>query len=174
MVRHSLKTTTLRTNAARRILSGSPSAAQNDIYKGGYRWFVVHPQAVQYDERGLILALHQDSQAAKPSPQLNRRQTTSYGYQSDTYVEHVSGLYRAYTNYRQARHADELSLVPAHYEFAYPMRRLCQRLGKSYDEAERLMRLIIALHDVGKLNKPGKLGRGPGRPTTLRRSGCPA
>ncbi|MCS6837189.1 MAG: CRISPR-associated helicase Cas3' [Anaerolineae bacterium] len=131
-----------------------PIRSSSDIYRGGYLWFVVHPQAVQYDERGLILAPSQVGQAAKPSPQMSQRTTASYSYQSDTYVEHIGGLYRAYTNYRQARYADELSRVPALYEFAYPMRRLCQRLGKSYDEAERLMRLIIALHDVGKLNKP--------------------
>lgn len=45
-------------------------------------------------------------------------------------------------------------ISPLRAEITFPLRCLCERLGRDVEQAERLLRLTLALHDVGKLNGP--------------------
>jgi CRISPR-associated endonuclease/helicase Cas3 len=122
-----------------------------EIYRGRYVWFVLNPALVQYDARGLLLEAPASEAKAKPSPEVDKAHRESSGYVADTYVQHITGLYLAYMQTRHAYGHLYLALYP---DFSYAMQRLCRRTGKDYARVETLMRLIIALHDLGKLNQP--------------------
>lgn len=118
-----------------------------EVYSGRYIWFVLNPALVAYDARGLVLQVADSDENARISPEQERKTPDYTGYTADTYVQHITGLMQAYTSARYP-------YQPLHADFAYAMRRLCERTGKDYAVAEYLMRLIIALHDLGKLNRP--------------------
>jgi hypothetical protein len=124
-----------------------PIREAGEIYSGRYIWFVLNPALVQYDQRGLILQPPDSDCTARISPELDKASQDFNGYAADTYVQHITGLMHAYTLPRYP-------YQPMQPDFMYTMQQLCKRFGKDYVVAERLMRLIIALHDLGKLNKP--------------------
>ncbi len=87
---------------------------------------------------------------ATPSPKSKARPWERFAYQSERYHEHINGLYHAYTQPLTGRTPPYIKLQD---ELAYPLRRLCQQLGKDAEHGEMLMRLMLALHDIGKLNQ---------------------
>lgn len=135
-----------------------------EVYQAGYSWFVAHPQAIAYDD-AFGLRLEPAEQPAPESPELMGSGYMREPYIADRYHEHISGLWYAYTRPfepllsfsvqegYQFRRGDKL-YMPLRDEIAYGLRRLCERVGKDPDHAERLIRLVLAVHDVGKLNRP--------------------
>jgi CRISPR-associated endonuclease/helicase Cas3 len=121
-----------------------------DIYQ--YRWFVLHSKVVQYTkDGGLLLEYQEDAPPADISPEGTKQQGESISYTADLYEEHIQGLYQAYT---LPYHSKDKSYTPLRDEFVYPLYRLCKKMNKAPEDGEKIMRLIIALHDVGKLNQP--------------------
>ena len=125
---------------------------KDEIYKT-YRWFVAHPKTIGYN---IHIGLHLDgvngvSNVDEIEPDRSSKKGYFEGYTADLYHEHIAGLYGAYTNYDNR--PDKLH-PPLRDEFLYPLHQLCKALGKDPNLGERLMRLTIALHDVGKLNVP--------------------
>ncbi|MCC6800490.1 MAG: CRISPR-associated helicase Cas3' [Anaerolineae bacterium] len=149
------------------------NAREIDEYTTEYAWepvrekseifanwrFVAHPHAVTYTpELGLIL--QPGNVPATPSPDAPEKPWDQPVYEAERFYEHINGLQLAYTSQRTiskrvsngqfAKH----TLSPLCAEVDYPLRRLCARLGRDVEQAERLLRLTLALHDVGKLNTP--------------------
>lgn len=60
------------------------------------------------------------------------------GYQKDTYEEHIEAMIDIYNDLK--------------YQFEYPLRKLCKKLNLEIN-IDELVKLIIILHDYGKLNK---------------------
>ena len=124
--------------------------SEQEIY--GLRWFAVHQTAVSYTP---LLGLHfvPSSQPAPTSPSKKiSGDNKPFAYAAERYQDHVGGLLCAF-NYPY-QHADPNEAhTPLRQEAIYPLRRLCAQYGLDPDLAERLLRLTLALHDVGKLNQ---------------------
>jgi CRISPR-associated endonuclease/helicase Cas3 len=140
--------------AGQRVFTWTPLRAPSDVYK--FWRFAAHPEAVAYSaEFGLLLAQNSATRSANPaesiSPEVPPRSYERIAYQAERYHEHITGLLLAYQFPLTYRGQD---YSPLRDEVAYPLRRLCARLGRDAEFAERLMRLTLALHDVGKLNAP--------------------
>jgi CRISPR-associated endonuclease/helicase Cas3 len=123
-----------------------------EIYRN-YRWFVAHTDVIGYTNE---IGLRFDSAigvTGLDDTDSDRKSNTRHfeGYIADRYHEHIAGLYHAYMI---GDGRDEQIKPPLRDEFIYPLHRLCEALGKNAEMGERLMRLTIALHDVGKLNRP--------------------
>ncbi len=122
------------------------------------RMLVAHPQAVTYTA-DLGLMLSPGSTPAKESPVSPRRDVEKIAYEAERYHEHLNGLQLAYTMRRTAEkriggESRERAYTPLHDEVLYPLRGLCARVDADFAQTERLLRLTLALHDVGKLNLP--------------------
>jgi CRISPR-associated endonuclease/helicase Cas3 len=123
-----------------------PITKTDDIYR--YRWFVVHPQVLDYTpESGLRFRLPDLAHPAVSSPMGAKAPYEYKPYVADIYVQHLTGLYQAYVR----EHGGQIRLKQ---EAAYGLVRLCEQLGYPAESVERLLRLTLALHDVGKLNRP--------------------
>ncbi|NUQ05478.1 MAG: CRISPR-associated helicase Cas3' [Anaerolineae bacterium] len=122
---------------------------ERDIFEGGYAWFAVDPIVVSYDRNTGLRFLPGD-QPAQPSPVAEERQHERIAYVADTYVQHVSGLYYAYSRSQSIRGQARPALSD---EFIYPLQVLCNTYGEDPVQGERMMRLTLALHDVGKLHR---------------------
>lgn len=123
----------------------------NEVYE---KWqFAVHPYAVTYNrEIGLLLqAGYKD--IALPEGGHRQKPFVTYMLQAERYHEHILGLYYSYTRSAQKKSARHQTYLPLRTETAYSLRQLCAVCGKTYDDAERYLRLTLALHDVGKLNR---------------------
>ena len=135
----------------------APVRGKEEVFKN---WrFVAHPCAVTYTpELGLVLQPGEGP--AKPSPDAPEKPWDRVAYAAERYHEHIAGLQLAYTlprptSKRQSDGSTREHLISALFaEVAYPLHRLCERLGRDSEQAERLLRLTLALHDVGKLNTP--------------------
>jgi CRISPR-associated endonuclease/helicase Cas3 len=122
-----------------------PIRTAQEIYD--YRWFVAHPQVLDYTvQAGLRFRLPHLDQPAIISPIGAKKSYEYKPYVGDTYIQHLSGLYLAYTNEFGAHAA-------LRKEALYGLTALCKQMGIPPEEGERLLRLTLALHDVGKLNK---------------------
>lgn len=134
-----------------------PIREKSEIFK---HWrFVAHPNAVTYTpELGLIL--EPGDAPAKPSPDAPEKPWDRPTYEAERFYEHIHGLQLAYTSQHtiSKRMSNgqfvQQTFTPLCDEIAYPLHRLCERLGRDVGQAERLLRLTLALHDVGKLNVP--------------------
>lgn len=105
--------------------------------------FVValHPALVQYSATlGLILV--PNAAPADPSPPAAKKQgREEYGpLQRESYAEHIRGLYLFYVHKQRDR-------------TAAVQRRLEQRFGLESGTLERAIRLMFAVHDLGKLDQ---------------------
>ncbi len=127
-----------------------PLREAGKVYDPAYRWFVIHPEAAHYDPY-LGLRLVQSGKPAERSHVIEKPARERQPFIADRYHEHITGLYQAYTlPYETGRKPH----VPLKHEFLYPLRRLCEITGQDWQTGERLLRLALALHDVGKLNLP--------------------
>lgn len=95
--------------------------------------FAVHPALVAYDAaQGFRLGVPGDGGYRSPLAR-RRRGDPEYSYDLESYAQHVAAMGRTY----EERFRDRLAWVAA-------------RSGKG-DLLDRAMRLVLALHDVGKL-----------------------
>ena len=121
---------------------------KSEIYSGYH--FVAHPNVVTYTpETGLLL--QPGDTPAELSPPIPPRPYERIEYHAERYHEHIAGLKYAY-QWPHPNHPEYGNGL--HSEIQYPLRQLCARLNLDIAQAERLLRLTLALHDVGKLNKP--------------------
>ena len=126
---------------------------EDEIYEDRWR-FVAHPEAVQYDaEVGLVMAPVDPNNlpTLEESPKKPRESWDYALYRAERYHEHIAGLYWAFTRPVTIEDTHRLAL---RNEFIYPLGRLCAALNLDPADGERLMRIVLALHDVGKLNRP--------------------
>ncbi len=102
----------------------------------------VNPRLASYDPiRGLRL---EPSDGAYRSPELPRRPRPAYGsYRLESYVEHTTRMVRIY----ERRFRDRLAWV------ARRLPELATFRGLSPELLERAVRLVLVLHDLGKLDR---------------------
>jgi CRISPR-associated endonuclease/helicase Cas3 len=116
-----------------------------DLYK--YRWFVAHPQIITYTAAGgLRFRVPKADHSATPSPEGRARSYEYKPYVADTYVQHLNGLRLAYER-------DDGGQISLKREAAHGLARLCDQAQRPFEQIEQLLRLTLALHDVGKLNQ---------------------
>lgn len=134
----------------------------NSVKTGVYSYhqFVVHPDAISYTpEMGLRLEANDvpSDHAEMISPEVPPRAYERPQYHAERYHEHITGLNFAYTKSIRLNQLDyagkhhDRDYAPLKDEVLYPLRRLC---GDDFEKVETLLRLTLALHDVGKLNHP--------------------
>jgi CRISPR-associated endonuclease/helicase Cas3 len=135
-----------------------PIREKDDVYSKSNWQFVAHPNAISYSaEIGLELTPGSDFEGI--SPLLPERPWDRLMYHAERYHEHIAGLWWAYTmpitvSVKTSRgHYEERYRRALRDEFLYPLQRLCEQYGWDVETGERLMRLVLALHDVGKLNR---------------------
>lgn len=108
---------------------------------GAHAIIALNPALVQYsDALGLILA--PGAAPADESPQAARKGgREEYGpIRRESYAEHIAGLYHFYLRHQRDR-------------TAAARRRLEQRFGMSDGALDRAIRLMFAVHDLGKLDQ---------------------
>jgi len=116
-----------------------------------YIRFVAHSNAIGYDPTIGLEWLNVSGKPALESPNVEKSTTwRSYSYSADTYVQHIKGLFDAYT-----RPLVNKDCRPLRHDYSYALNRLAQQLdlNTTIDDIDRYLRLTIALHDVGKLNQ---------------------
>lgn len=134
-----------------RFIQWQPLHTSNEVYQTSYRAFAVHPLVVGYSSHtGLRLA--PDVEAAPGSPPAPPKPFERIHYEAERYHEHLIGLRDAYT---KPLSLDNRSYTCLRDDAAYALKRLCADSGKGNPaDVERLLRLTLALHDLGKLNRP--------------------
>ncbi len=138
------------TSGGKTIYKWTPLHDASEVYSSQLWRFTVHPDAVSYTtESGL--ELFPGDHPAQISPKVKARHWERPRYEAERYHEHIAGLYWAYTLPINDQGSQRTGLKE---EVLYPLRRLCQRFRLDFVQAERLLRLVLALHDVGKLNQP--------------------
>lgn len=100
--------------------------------------FAVHPALVSYDPHtGFRLGEVSDGRYRSPESPVRRNRWEGHTYDLESYTQHIVAMNRAF----EQRFCDRLAWVIA---------RMKAR-GKSGGHLERAIRLVLALHDVGKL-----------------------
>lgn len=110
----------------------------------------IHPAIAQYSfERGIAFELSDGGYDLRQRDRKKKRE--SYSYTSETYAEHVAGLYKAYRTSIQDQSAG-VTRPPLLDEIAFAVQRLERQLNLSPGSLDRVLRAIFACHDLGKLN----------------------
>lgn len=109
---------------------------------GGVDLIIINPAVVRYDsENGLSIEAG-DAQFASPiavkSAEEQKRDRHSYSY--ETYEQHIEKLFRVHRRDLQPQQA-------------YAEQRLEQRMNLPRGTIDRALRLVFAIHDVGKLHE---------------------
>ncbi len=117
------------------------AAHKSDLYRFGYL-VALNPALVRYSaEQGFELL---PGEAPAPtSPRLNPKGGGRNEYpplRAETYAEHIAGLYRVYAQGQ-------------HDRTAAARRRLERRFGLEEGLLDRAIRLMFAVHDLGKLDR---------------------
>ncbi len=118
-------------------------------------FFAVHPRLVTYDaERGFRLAEPSDGTYRSPEAARRGKEGGEYGYELESYVDHVRRMRRALEGERP------LFGEPVGGQLQRRLAWVAHRFDALEDDwhvpAERLeqaAQLVLALHDVGKLEK---------------------
>jgi hypothetical protein len=121
------------------IDAAAAKADRSSLWTTGYL-VALHPALVQYSaELGLILA--PGEQAADESPYAEKQTgRETYGpIRHESYAEHIQGLYTFYLRSQRER-------------TAAARHKLEQQLGLPGGALERAIRLMFAVHDLGKLD----------------------
>jgi CRISPR-associated endonuclease/helicase Cas3 len=117
--------------------------------------FAVHPCLVAYDaERGFRLAEAGDGAYRSPEAVRRGKPRGEYGYELESYVDHVRRMRRVF----EGQHPPFGEPVGGELKrrLAWVARRFGESEGDWHMPTERLeqaVRLVLALHDVGKLEK---------------------
>ena len=131
-----------------------------------YRWYqlqeskevyqsaiiAVHPSLARYDEEiGFRFELSNTDHDLHRRPGKPRQ--PNYSYHRETYAEHVSGLYRAYSQALPDLRTNQMRLSLAD-EIAHTVSRLenNQTWQLPTGTTDYLLRTLFACHDLGKLN----------------------
>jgi CRISPR-associated endonuclease/helicase Cas3 len=112
----------------------------------------VNPRLAHYSpETGFRLGMPGDGDWRSPLRQHTRERRDFAPYQRETFQEHVMRMLRVYEHpfYDQAADRERLALAE---ELTYAARRLEARFSWPVETLDWLARLIIALHDLGKLD----------------------
>lgn len=142
------------TSTTRALTSWIPLREASEIF--GYHRFAAHAQAVTYSPE---LGLRFQPNLQAPFIRLGADKSTVWErivYRAERYHEHIHGLYHAYTKpitIVSKQRNEERHYRPLREEIVYSLRALCSATGSDVERAERLLRLTLALHDVGKLNQ---------------------
>ena len=115
----------------------------NDSYQK--HRFVAHPEAVTYTSEKGLQWKHNHQADSTQSPHKPKTGFRNYTSPADTYTEHIHGLYLAYT---QPVNQSDRQYSPLRDEYSYVLRCL---FGDNLEPVHEMIRLVIALHDVGKL-----------------------
>ena len=112
--------------------------------------FVAHPLAVSYDETFGLRWHNSNRQPATESRETDRETYQRFDYNADTYVQHIDGLMQAYTSRKSPAYR------PLQEMYQYALLTMAQKIdpAMSWDTLDAFVRLTLALHDVGKLNRP--------------------
>lgn len=124
-----------------------PLQQQGDAYR--YWLFAVHPQVVTYDETYGLRWMCSGVAATESSPSQHSKYKT-YDIAPDTYVQHIGGLMDAYTRADYAKGYPQ----PLRDQYQYALLTAARYIGfqSDWETIDRYIRLMLALHDVGKLN----------------------
>lgn len=112
----------------------------------------VNPRLAHYSpETGFRLGVPGDGDWQSPPRQRTRKRRDFAPYQRETFQEHVARMLRVYEHplYDRAAGRERLALAE---ELASATRRLEARFSWPARTLDRLARLVIALHDLGKLD----------------------
>jgi hypothetical protein len=119
----------------------------------GALFVAINPRLACYDaETGFQLGTPGDPEWQSPPRRRAGRRKSFPPYQRETYEEHVERMLRAYEHPFYDRGEDRQCLA-LEEELAYAARQLESRHGWPDRVLDRLARLIIALHDFGKLSQ---------------------
>ncbi len=114
-------------------------AHKRDLWSAGYL-VALNPALVQYSPEIGLLLLPGDAPATESPESATKGGREDYGpIQHESYAEHINGLYRFYLRHQRDR-------------TAAARRRLEQRCGLSDGALDRAIRLMFAVHDLGKLD----------------------
>jgi len=119
----------------------------------GALFVAVNPRLARYSaETGFQLGVEGDPSWQSPPRERKRKRTVFPPYQRETFQEHVARMLGVYGHpfYDQEEDCQRLALGE---ELAYAARHLEDRYGWRHGTLDRLARLVIALHDVGKLDQ---------------------
>jgi CRISPR-associated endonuclease/helicase Cas3 len=127
-----------------------PIVDQKDLV--GALIVAVNPRLVRYSrEVGLRLGVAGDSSWQSPPRQAAKRSRGATSYRKETFQEHVTRMleicWRSFFDHAEG--IERLALVE---EIAYAAGHLEHRNGWPKGTFERLIRLVLALHDLGKLD----------------------
>lgn len=115
--------------------------------------FAVHPRLVSYDpERGFRLAEPGGGRYRSPRRRGHADEAEQYGYELESYVDHIRKMRRAFEGYRSFGEPVGGQLQS---RFIWVKERFAQLQGDwraPADLLEKAVRLVMALHDVGKLD----------------------
>lgn len=115
-------------------------AHQADLWSSGYI-VVLNPALVQYSaELGLVLEPGMMSAGESPLAEKKSGREEYGPIRHESYAEHIAGLYRVYLSVLRER-------------TAAVRRRLEQRFGLGDGTLDRAIRLMFAVHDLGKLDQ---------------------
>ena len=112
----------------------------------------VNPRLARYSaETGFRLGVVGEGDWQSPLRQRTRKQRAFAPYRRETFREHVERMLRIYEYpfYERARDRQRLALAE---ELAYAARRMEACFSWQAGTFDRLARLVIALHDLGKLD----------------------
>ncbi|MGC9398689.1 MAG: CRISPR-associated helicase Cas3' [Anaerolineae bacterium] len=129
----------------------------------GALFVVVNPRLARYSaETGFQLGVSSPSSSQgegrgeglwQSPPRERKRERKDFPpYQRETFQEHVARMVRVYEHPFYDRREDRQRLALAE-ELAYAGRRLEGKYGWTQGTLDRLARLVIALHDLGKLDE---------------------
>jgi len=112
----------------------------------------VNPRLAHYSsETGFRLGVPGDREWQSPRRERARRRHGFAPYRRETFQEHVARMLRVYEQPFYDREA-RLERLPLAEEVAYAARRLEAKFHWPVGTLNRLARLVIALHDLGKLD----------------------
>jgi CRISPR-associated endonuclease/helicase Cas3 len=121
----------------------------------------VHPHLASYDqENGLRLAVNYgQTWMVEPRPYTPKRNDDRYQYWRETYQEHIAGLYKAYTQpmFQHNFKRERVTRQPLNGDMAYTFARAERQLNLPVGMLDRVVRFIIAGHDLGKLGQDWQL-----------------
>jgi CRISPR-associated endonuclease/helicase Cas3 len=119
----------------------------------GALFVAVNPRLVRYSaETGFQMGLEGDPSWQSPPRERTRERKDFPPYERETFQEHVERMLRVYEQPFYDREEDRHCL-PLGEELAYAAHRLEEKHGWPEDALDRLARLVIALHDLGKLDE---------------------
>jgi len=112
----------------------------------------VNPALARYrSDMGFQLGVPGDPNWCSPPRERTKRRESYPPYRRETIVEHVSRMMRVYqSNYYD--HGEDQKRLALADEVRYATNRLEQRSGWPAGALDRLTRLAIAVHDLGKLD----------------------